>query len=229
MARLGGGHGHQFSIMNRIMFKVHHEANIDAPFMIKKQRNRSNRVCNGKLARVPACPRILFEICTKIIIIYLWIVHKVFQILIFLNELVLQGLCHLSKWSIHKDFIISLWQWHIVLLKKHCMFHVYWGVEHIGYWKYITYIFLLNESCRINKFWNRSTTYCHIFIKISWLHLISSLFLRKFLSPRNFLIFQFWALFVLIWWTFSIDFNILITIVLQLVLTEVELFSVFRI
>ena len=155
--------------------------------------------------------------------------HKVFQILIFLNELVLQGLCHLSKWSIHKDFMISLWQWHIVLLKKHCMFHVYWGVEHIGYWKYITYIFLLNESCRINKFWNRSTTYCHIFIKISWLHLISSLFLRKFLSPRNFLIFQFWALFVLIWWTFSIDFNILITIVLQLVLTEVELFSVFRI
>ena len=60
-----GCHGQQFSIMNRIMFKVHHEANIDAPFMIKKQRNRSNRVCNGKLARVPACPRILFEICTK--------------------------------------------------------------------------------------------------------------------------------------------------------------------
>ena len=148
--------------------------------------------------------------------------HKVFRIWIFLNELVLQGLCHLSKWSKNKDFMISLWQWHIVLLKKHCMFHVYWGVEHIGYLRYITYIVLLNVSCRINKFWNCSTAYCQIFIKIGWLHLISSLFLRRFLSLRNFLIFQFWALFVLIWWTFSIHFNISIIIVLQLVLTEVE-------
>ena len=45
MARLGGGHGHQFSIMNRIMFKVYHEENIDASFMIKNNKETDQTGC----------------------------------------------------------------------------------------------------------------------------------------------------------------------------------------
>ena len=43
LVRLGDGHGHRFSIMNRIMFKVHHEENIDASFMIKKNNKETDQ------------------------------------------------------------------------------------------------------------------------------------------------------------------------------------------